>query len=677
MAFIGENYTPQVYENFSVRNMSRWEVFHELNKVMLAFGMKRVYPWGGESLRDKPLELISDGDVWGPIADDMEGSWAIYDFPGDFEFVNEGSSADGFFPYGSANDPDPIGGRTWRPCVVLWIAQQRSASNSNAVGTWFGVELINRRVGDLAKLIELRDIDINGGSGYISAGGGAYGAHMRTRTQEYSTISNQWQGTPTESMSTVYGTSSARGLGYLCALSSGTFPLFTQNSTYTSSSSGLIPVRSFRVILSKGGLLIQVGSGTRKSDNNDVLDVLVAFGGRRIPGRGRPAAEDIDRDHTNQAYLLTFTDTGIASHEFHDTSALGYAPRGFMAGARFTDPDPTLGVSLWSGGVGIRTFNFDNIDRVPYATLWFVSATRLSPRNIGGSGYHVLSRWVYATHSAMANGNVIMGTRDLAYSTVDPYYRWYEIYYCPHLVWADPVAPGGYFTDPASGIEYFFWRCRNTGVIAGIEVEGRGVTITPATLDAGLPSHTLIDETSYTVSGGAIDIAGGSVGSVPVTEISRSTGWNINAGADEVRYAAWVTQTTVDGWKLEFDVSGDPEGYGYELVAELENKSASALTGPGNTPYPDSNNLLYGTLEELSTGGEKVACVSGGVRNSGGDPAERGNSFADSSFWCHRTRDTKTIRFSFSIDYDSGSQTKEVAMRNLRLRRYQLAGGVA
>ena len=302
--------------------------------------------------------------------------------------------------------------------------------------------------------------------------------------------------------------------------------------------------------------------------------VVFGFGGRRTPGRGKPYNEDLQLQRTCPVFVLAMNEDNGSDTLHSWSSSNQYAPRGYLHGAYFDDP--VNGLAEYCDSVSLRHFNLDNVDRIHH-TIWNRGKTLNSPRSIGGAGYHILSRWCYVTEYKLDNSSIGFGTKHLEISTTTIYWRWEEAFYCPHLVWADPVAPSGFYTDPTSGIEYYLWKLPFNNTVAGIEVEGRSATITPATLDAAVPDHTFIDETLYTFASGSIAIDGASTGTVAAVG-TLPANWTIDAATEEIRRFGWTTHDEW-GYQIEFDVSADPVGTAYEVVFEAYNKGAAGTEG--------------------------------------------------------------------------------------------------
>ena len=117
--FMGENIVPKVYENTTPRLITRWELVQEIYKVLLAFGFKRVYPWG-TLLREMPIDMVDEDEVGFPNFTNADPTAILLDFPDSIDFVNAGNGVN----FDTRGVQDPFGtGRTFRPCFMIAVGQ--------------------------------------------------------------------------------------------------------------------------------------------------------------------------------------------------------------------------------------------------------------------------------------------------------------------------------------------------------------------------------------------------------------------------------------------------------------------------------------------------------------------------------------------------------------------------
>lgn len=639
MPRLGDNISPYKYTNQTQQTLTRFELFYEIYRVLLAMGFSSVYAYN-RRLRHVPIDALD------PDTDRLTANLNNF---GNFEYIAVLDYPDTYTV--------AVAGETLRPCLVLAMGYS-SIAGVQDLGYTFGMHHMARK-------------DVADPNAEIFTADGNVGTLLHGIPQTKGATSNMYMGGH-NAIATNEFFEDAPGLFTSTQFwGNNTFSWkahpsddYNEDTTSTAAHRELMPTGNIQIVLSGGGLLIQVGSGAKKTQLNDYINFLVVFGGERFPGRGLPEAEDSDRANTNSSYELTLNDVGEVSDSYYsNTTANRQAPNGILIGGQFTDPI-TGTVLAQADSIKCRTMNFNNVDLV-FENSRFHMGTYNSPRTLDGTGYHILSPWIYVLEEQTADNSLYApGSAGATFS-----WRWQDVYYAPGLVLADTVAPAGEYVDVNTNRTYHMFYTQRFGEMLGIDVTG-ATQLTPASIPGMLPTHTLVDETVYDMSSGAVVI---DTGSVAVTEGAKDAGWTIGNGAvDELKTTVW-TSTDETILELDFEVAGDPDDYAYELLWDCTNYG-DATTGPGvTTIHPRMNNAVFVGYKSGETGGENLGTsyfptAFGGLENAGAaTPAAE-----TISSWVPRNITSKKLEIAFLSEYTAGAANKTVTISNIRLRRWQL-----
>lgn len=636
---LGENLTPIVYEEQIPQKLTKWGLFLKLLKIFIHLGFEPIPVLQNEQSIYIPFDQM-DEDSFIHRPNDTFGPYNVF-----FKFPDEATFT--------------VDGVERRPILMMW-AGNYSSSAANTIG-----QTLNFSIGSLPVDPDYHDFRFvtnadDLGACYFSMG----------HAQGFTTLGEGMGRVSNESYASVIGNAGGAVVGHT-GDPTGSFWINQKFGTRMANRNQdrYLTVRNIQVVLSKAGLLVQVGSGTRKLDNNDYINFLVAFGPYRIPGRHRPPSADPDLDTASTATLFALGDTGIGGDEyFRDNVGNNYRLLGYSPGSQFEDP--VLGTKLALNAVTGYVYPIDIVDRVQDIGIeWTkLKASRNSPRAIDGQGSHILVPMVWREFSDIENSNTLFGSSHPEVSITHPFHRWQEMWYFPYWVVSDNINPAGIHPDAASGRDYFFWRDNLTSDIYGIDVEGYGSKIGP--LDVDSPALTLIDQTDYDMSSGAIAIAGGSVGSVPVSQVAKDADWTFTPATDEITRTGWTSQQ--ENWDLEFDVSADPDGTLYEIVWEAYNRGATGTGYFDYAAYPDWNNPIIVQHQPDVTGATTYEDGFGGHLRCAGTLATAPEyNYSERRTWVARSEINNMLKLRFTCNFINGTGAKEFGIRNIRLRRYQ------
>lgn len=647
MAF-GENLTAKIYRNQTPRQLTRWGVFQEIHTALIAVGMKFIPALSGfmqnaliEDI-DETVDQITNGA-------ENEPWWlAVYDYP--------------------VADTFTINGEEWKPAIVM-LNQNAFTGSSPSSGQYFRLQAIVRKV-NADDWVAVRN-ETNTVLGVNNTNDQKYG-YLNNLIFNYGLAdgltSMAGNGSETDNVNSYMSAQIDRGgllypVGQVENIRHSLWDNYLNNESHDQ----IVTVRNLEVVLSPAGLLIQMGSGTRKLDNNDLLSYLCAFMDRRIPGRGAPIANDPDIESICPVIGYSLGNDYLQDGIYHDDITTYRALRGMCLGGKFTDP--ITGTSIENmAAIRCWTWNFDNIDRAIQSEsssteLAEQMATQRSPRTIAGSGYHILSPTVVGLAFDENNTSDKYGSQAPAISTDEVWWRWSELLYSDKWVMTDAVAPAGIFQDPASGREYFMFRSRGHNMMMGLDVDDHDPIITPAGLGAVLPTHTLLDETQYTMASGSLQLASGPVA---VTQTSVGASWNFTPATDELTRTGWTTQNE-NAITFELDVSGDADGIAYELVFEVYNRGTAA-TGPSDSANWGRQNNQVRAVQRINNNGTYDPAFAGNYRNTG-EPA---SPYEEVRAFVTRNMVDQVLKLGIAIDYIFGTAAKSVGIRNIRLRRYTM-----
>lgn len=329
------------------------------------------------------------------------------------------------------------------------------------------------------------------------------------------------------------------------------------NATYNQT----LAVANFHVILGRGGLVIQVGSGVGKSDSNDVLSCAFLFGGARIPGRARVPEDDSNLNRINPVMPLALTTQSTSyfyqtSFGADDVTLFGARLSSYVMGMQH-DLLPSL------NGVMAHLFNLENIER-PLLPVSSVD-TKESPRNVGGTGAHILQRIVYLTWNEINAAAALFGPMRPSIRS-QPVPTWEDLWTFPAVRAADRTAPYGEYVDPVTGTNWFMLRASNVQSMLAFEVEGiikLGAFVTTA--------DTLASSSYLNMNGGAASVL--PLGFVMTKAAAFGA---FVAATDEITWSVVSTDTVANVlFASPTGTVGDTVSTQYEVTFEAFNRGTS------------------------------------------------------------------------------------------------------
>lgn len=428
-------------------------------------------------------------------------------------------------------------------------------------------------------------------------------------------------------------------------------------------------VQNFHVFLGKGGLLIQVGTGTDKTDNNDLLSFLVLFGGARVPGRARIPNQDINLNRINPTLALplgSVTDGRYFSTGLSWTfgTLVGNRPSSYVLGMQHD-------LKFTGQPVLVQMANLENIERplLPVADI----DTKSSPRTLQVGGAHVLVRLEYITW-------LRAGTTTDFYGPLDPTIRaepvpsMFDVWTAPGFRVTGRTASIGLYLDPTpaspgpAGIHWFLFRAAGVNTIYAVDAEG----VTQLTAFS-LPSVSLL--TTYHLDLAPGGFSGPFTPSTVMANVLEQGGanWVPTASTDEATLD-WNNSNTTS---LKFVVSlGALEADKlYKITFELFNKCDAARTA-GSASDP--------VLVDFSADGTSWQPAGNPVYVQGVNRFENTGTNNALPYYAYTTvpplkvaqvpADGKLyVRFRSTFTNGNDATMRHVGVRNIRVLQYQRA----
>lgn len=619
MTEYGQSIPPRWYRDVTPRQCTKVNMAWHVHRALLQVGMLPIRSWNPFDLELPQYEEFNPGSARSDLV------W-YYDLP--------------------TNETFEIGGIPYRPvlCMVLHIASTGSGVLSTNSESLLRFEYGHRRADrlirdDFSNLVRLHTSSSNYGVGAYNSAIGV-------------------------SADLSYASSSGWGAWY-------------QNTTwktYAGSADAnrqtLVAVGNIHVMLTGGGLVVQVGSGMSKTDSNDILSFSLVFGGARIPGRARIPSSDPNLNRINPVFVLphrvdsldaSAINYWVDTLSYEDFTYLGVRPASWALGvqhdlkiARGTQ----AGYTTRPGAVRLEIFNLENIERPLFPSP--KAATQNSPRTYNGSAAHILQPMVYSQSRLKTDSTDFYQVQNFDIrSQMAP--AWEDIWYCPKYRFADRTAPYGEYVDPVTNTNWFLFRASGINSMLAIDVEGvaKFSSFDISTI------FNLQDTDYYNLNGGFTWTAG----NPEAATASQTAGsgitqaWTPTASVDE----ATCIMTTTGSSTWSFNIT-DPvyleTDTSYTIQLEIRWYSVSAQ---GNT----TSNPMY--LEYSSDNGSTWVIVQT-IFNTGNAalPYNAYTMTPELPIW--PSHDDARIRFRIRCAYDlSTGGNRTAAIRSLRVRRYARA----
>jgi hypothetical protein len=627
----GHTISPRLYRDRREQMMSQYQLFQAIFKGLCAVGMKPIM---APTWTKYPYEEIDDSRVFGYYSTHGGKVSAYFDFPDTSTFIDD-----------SGNARRPI------MCMAIGHIAATNGYSYRVPAYYLVMDLRSRKDGAI----------VPGGMTQADVWG-----HVRTM---YPAQTNGWWGDAADA--TANQISDAYMFRGWRSTPGGYTTKFTQADQMlheTVTPTNLHTVRNIEVLLSKGGLHIQAGSGTRKFECSNIINQSWLFFNERIPGMGKAPADDADILRTNPVKMVHWYNAqprggGDYDGFFQQSSGAGYQPRAISPGACYTHPIPAL-VAQYHTSYSC-TYDMNSMHArfrsypVSSKIIWD------SPRVVDGIARHMLSPLIcFPMFSDNAWGPARLCYRSDAYDPNGITPNWEEYYYNRYVCFSDPVAPYGVLEDPESGKDWWFSWCRET--MLAFEVEGL------VTVDhTWAPTHSVLSTVDINFVTGA-PVASDNT---PITVPTKVAPWTFAPGENRV----YITSTTQNNILMELDinVSGDPAGTKYEIEFECRYRGAAGTGWPSDTTsgrYLGSNiDIGDRTRFFLATDSPAGTALGHGVIRCAGD----GATLPDYDWTTHTipvavNEATMHLLLYFNLSYFAGSGSKTFEFRNLKLRRKNL-----
>lgn len=617
MTAYGQSIAPKWYQETDAKRMSKMGFAHILHRALMQVGMIPL-----RAINPFDLEKLANAEY--PVTTDRDDLVFHYDFP--------------------TSETWSVGGVTYRPVLIMHIgsvAGQIPVNVGEVVGSSILFHLAYRR----SDRIQRNDIF--------------------NLQRLHTGMSNFGLGTAGENTSPTASGTPANG-AYGMYLYFSTWKMYEGASDVNRPD--YLTVKNIHVILGRGGLSVMVGSGTGKSDCNDIFSFSIVFAGARIPSRGRIAMNDSNLNLTCPVFAMPHQTTVNVtppaywsnSHVAEGVSLTAVHPCTWLLGVQhdlkvlYGDSAAALAAAA-PGAVLAHLYNLENIERplMPVAN----GDTKNSPRVVSGApgGAHILQRIAYIPWNAWNNADEYIGIID-AGIRAQPCPGWEDVWTAPNYRFGDLTAPYGEYVDPVTSTNWFLFRASGVGMMVATQVEG----ITKyAKSDLGyFSAETLTQTDYYNLNGGFTWVNPSPHDAVALNNGGGSTLWIPTASTDEA-----LLTSPADGDYGTFEFTAEPYTIGaavrFTLQMELKWNSVSAQSGnnPMIIQWSPDNGTTWTTLQSINN-----------VGTTGGNWQ---NYTATAEFDIHPGTIDGKFRFRVQTQFTTGTGgTKTGGIRAIRLRQY-------
>jgi hypothetical protein len=619
MTDYGQGIAPRWYQDTATRQCTKTNFAWHLHRALLQVGMIPIRGWNPFDLELPAYEEYNPGSDRGDLV------W-YYDFP----------TAETF----------NIDGVLYRPvlCMVNHVRNSGGVTVGESASFFrfeFGYRRADRLIrDDFMNLVRCHTVTSNFGVGSFNSAMG---------------------------VSTDLSYAASSGLGAYYQL--GTWKVWSGSADANRTT--LQPVSNIHVMLTPGGLVVQVGTGTSKTDSNDILSFSIPFGGARIPGRARIPASDPNLNRINPAFILphranaleggTTPNYWVDSQAFEDFTYSSVRPCSYVLGvqhdlkvARAT----AVGYTTRPGAVRLDIYNLENIQRPIYPSP--KAPTQNSPRAYNGGGAHILQPVVYTQTRLKTDGNDFYQVQNFDIrSQISP--EWEDIWYCPNYRFADRTAPYGEYVDPVTGYSWFVFRAEGINSMMATNVEG-ATKFSSFNISS---TFNLLDDDHFNLNGGFTWTVGNpqQASASQTAGVSMSQNWTATPATDEATAIHLATSGT-STWTFVAEPYSVAADVSYTLQLEIRWYSVSAQSnGTSNAmelEYSSDDGTTWLPLQTIYNTG--VSAI----------PFNSYTATAEFPIW-PGTLDGK-IRFRLRTLFSSATGgNRTAAVRNIRIRQYERA----
>lgn len=348
-----------------------------------------------------------------------------------------------------------------------------------------------------------------------------------------------------------------------------------------------IGMKNIHVILGKGGLLVQVGTGVDKTDCSDLMSVLFAFGGDRIPGRARVPASDPNLNLICPVFTLALRDNSgwyynASNIVFDDVTLSGARQRSIALGLQHglnVAFGTASGFTTRPGAVNLELFNIENIERPLFPSSRCDTVN--SPRDHLSGAAHILQPVVYTQTFGIGDGSYVYNVQDFSIRPqVAP--TWYDVWYCPAVRYSDRIAPAGEYVDPQTNTNWWLFYAVSVNTMMAVDIEG----VTKYTTLGYFDSFTLTDDDYFNLNAGFTWTTGNPQQAVVSQDSSAnmSQSWTATPATDEATAVHLATSgVSTFTWVVE-PYTGASSDVSFALQLELRWYSPTAQTNSTSNP---------------------------------------------------------------------------------------------
>lgn len=616
MTDYGQSIPPRWYRSTVAQQVTKMNFAHQLHRALMQVGMIPIRAWNPFD-----LELPANAE-YAPGTSGRSNLIWYYDFPSSETFA--------------------IDGVLYRPVfamVVMTLDNSAATTSSEACSNFwveYGVRRADRTVRD----------------DYMS---------MRRTWVSPVTATNFGHGEFNDGIGVASPSSVYENVGNGLVFSFQTWKVHAASVSTTRTQ--LLGFRNMHVILCKGGLLIQVGSGVGKADSADFLSVLIAFGGARVPGRARIPANDVNLNKINPTFPLALRHAAtnpvnwfVGTLAYDDITMSTARISSFAIGCQH---DLAVAVStVMAGRVGavhLQIFNLENIER-PF----FPSSrgdTVNSPREHPSGAAHILQPLVYV-QDYQQNTTLYFQVQDF---NIRPQIAptWFDVWMTPKVRFTDRTAPAGEYVDPVTNLNWWLFRAEGANTMMAVEVEG----ITKFSTLGFFDTFTLNDTDYFNLNGGFTWTVGNPQQAVAAQSIQSGSviqAWTTTPATDEATVIIEPNSSVSLTFTAEpYVVSSDTS---FSLQFELRWFSVSAQTNGTSNPmhieYSSDNGTTWVTLQSIFNNGVST-----------GNPFHAYTLTSEFSVW-PGSLDAR-IRFRLrAVNTGATGGNRTAMIRGIRIRQY-------
>jgi hypothetical protein len=347
------------------------------------------------------------------------------------------------------------------------------------------------------------------------------------------------------------------------------------------------------VYLGPGGLVVQTGSGPKRTEFGSIHSFVAPFGLGRIAGRGRIPNEDTNLGRICPAFMVPMI-----------TADTEFIP---LVTNRYNDTTTFAELNVWTYGaqyalqstlepVRLRMYNLENVEQPLYPS--YNPATLRSPRIVNGTTRHVMQQPAIVPWERRGATAELYSLVDFQINSDQPRPQWNDVFTCQNFRFGDRTMPVGQFTDPLTSENWFAFYASNTNMMYAVNMVG-ATDVSATTIP---PTATLYDTDSYSLASAGF----GSTFPTAVTITNtHTTPWTATALTNEMTHVSSTTLSPTSA-DIVFEITPDPSDndttvYYLQFDAKIPRVGGSSdLAGALTVFYTDFQNAAA-TLISLTS----------------------------------------------------------------------------